>query len=222
MSLRKYMVIDLLISGIIGMGVEFLGVYVFNNMLLAKIIPYAVSMLVVMITTSRWGNKGLIVIPFVALATVLSGRLINPHVDFAKAYDWKLYVSLVLSLYTFSLNHFWFKLRKNRKIKETPGSMMALCFIDIVTSWVVLTMVYFALTSELYILAFPVWGLYGYALLIIGTFLLFRQGVLINVKDNFLRLKEENQNDNDFRMCLDDLEIESDVEKGVFNDAESD
>ena len=217
MSLKKYMLVDLLITGLIGFLVEFLGVFVFNKMIYATMIPCAISLLVVMISTTRWGSKGLVLIPFLALSTVLSGRFINPNEQFRAVYDWKLFVSLVLSLGTFSLNHFWFKIRKEKHIKETMGSLVVLAIIDIIISALVLVLAYYLLTSQNLIMALPVWSLYGYAVLIIGTCVLFPQGVLVDVKDSIEKRKLERIVEEDFHMRLDDEDDEenSSVEKGV-------
>ena len=214
MSLKKYMLIDLLITGIIGVIVEFLGVFVFNKMIYATIVPYAISLLIMMISTTRWGSYGLVLVPFLALSTVLSGRLINPTVAFRDSYDFKLYISLFVSLSTFSLNYCWFDFRKKRKIKETMGSMAGLACIDIVIATIMLVLVYYLLTGNMFILAFPVWGLYGYAMLILGTCILFTQGVLVNVKQKILDDKIQLYEEDDFHMQLDDEE-DSGVEKGV-------
>ena len=214
MSLKKYMLIDLLITGIIGIVVEFLGVYVFNKMIYATIIPYAVSLLVMMISTTRWGSWGLILVPFLALSTVLSGRLINPTEALKSFYDWKLFISLFVSLSTFSLNYCWFDFKKKRKIQETMGSMAGLACLDIVVATLMLVLVYYILTGNMFILAFPVWGLYGYAMLILGTCILFTQGVLVNVKDKIIEDKNQLYEEDDFHMQLDEEE-DSGVEKGV-------
>jgi hypothetical protein len=214
MSLKKYMLIDLLITGIIGIIVEFFGVFVFNKMIYATIIPYAISLLIMMISTTRWGNYGLILVPFLALSTVLSGKLINPTDSLKVFYDWKLYLSLIVSLSTFSLNFCWFDYKKKRKKKETMGSMAGLACLDIVVATLMLVLVYYLLTGNMFILAFPVWSLYGYAMLILGTCILFTQGVLVNVKNKFLEEKDQMCVEEDFHMCLDEEE-DSGVEKGV-------
>lgn len=213
MSLKKYMLIDLLITGIIGTIVEFLGVFVFNKMIYATIIPFAVSLLVMMISTRRWGSYGLILVPFLALSTVMSGKIINPNDSLKVFYDWKLYISLVVSLSTFSLNYCWFDFKKKREMKETMGSLVGLACIDIVLSTLLLVLVYYLLTGNMLILAFPVWGLYGYAMLILGTCILYTQGVLVNVKEKFIEEKNQMYEEEDFHMNLD--EEDSGVEKGV-------
>ena len=215
MSLKKYMLIDLLITGIIGMIVEFLGVFVFNKMIYATIVPFAISLLIMMISTTRWGSKGLVLVPFLALSTVLSGKFINPTEALKVFYDWKLYVSLLVSLSTFSLNYCWFYIRKKKEIKETMGSMAGLACLDILVSTVMLVLVYYLLTGSMFILAFPVWSLYGYAMLILGTCILFTQGVLVNVKEKIIEEKIQLYEEDDFHMRLDEEDEDSGVEKGV-------
>jgi hypothetical protein len=183
-------------------------------MIYATIIPYAVSLLVMMISTTRWGSCGLVLVPFLALSTVLSGKLINPTDALKVFYDWKLYISLIVSLSTFSLNYCWFDFKKKRKMKETMGSMAGLACLDIVIATIMLVLVYYLLTGNMFILAFPVWGLYGYAMLILGTCILFTQGVLVNVKQKILDDKIQLYEEDDFHMQLDDEE-DSGVEKGV-------
>ena len=211
MSLKKYMLIDLLITCCIGVVIEFLGTYVLNKLIYATIIPYAISLLIMMVATTRWGSWGLLIVPLLALSTVLSGRLINPHEQFRTVYDWKLYIALVFSLSTFSLNYLWFKIRDGKK--ETMGSLVLLALIDIVIATLMLVLMYYMLSSQNLIMAFPVWGLYADAILIIGTCILFQQGVLVNVKKSLTDKHIESVEEDDFHMRLDDED--SGVEKGV-------
>lgn len=215
MSLKKYMFIDLLTSAIIGILVEFLGVFVLNKLIYAMIIPFAISLLIMMVVTTRWGSWGLMIVPVLALSTVLSGRLINPHEQFKLLYDWKLYISLIFSLSTFSLNYLWFKIFKDKKIKQTMGTLSLLGVIDIIISTLMLVLIYYMLTSQNLIMAFPIWGLYGYAILIIGTCILFKQGVLVDVKSTLKENYVERIEEEEFRMVLEDEEENSSVEKGV-------
>lgn len=214
MSLKKYMFVDLLTSAIIGILVEFLGVFVLNKLIYAMIIPFAISLLIMMVVTTRWGSWGLVIVPVLALSTVLSGRLINPHEQFKLLYDWKLYISLIFSLSTFSLNYLWFKIFNDKKIKQTMGTLSLLGVIDIIISTLILVLIYYMLTSRNLIMAFPAWGLYGYAILIIGTCILFKQGVLANVKSTLKENYVERIEEEEFHMVLEDEE-DSSVEKGV-------
>ena len=215
MSLKKYMFVDLLTSAIIGILVEFLGVFVLNKLIYAMIIPFAISLLIMMVVTTRWGSWGLVIVPVLALSTVLSGRLINPHEQFKLLYDWKLYISLIFSLSTFSLNYLWFKIFNDKKIKQTMGTLSLLGVIDIIISTLMLVLIYYMLTSRNLIMAFPAWGLYGYAILIIGTCILFKQGVLVDVKSTLKENYVERIEEEEFHMVLEEDEEDSSVEKGV-------
>ena len=157
------------------------------------------------------------VIPFIALATVLSGRFINPNEQFRVLYDMKLYLSLVFSLGTFSLNYLWFNFLKKKNIKETLSVFIGVAIFDIVVSTLMLVLMYYLLTSQNLLMAFPVWSIFAYALLIIGTCLMFKQGVLVDVKENLKCRNEERIEEDDFHMILDDEEENEDssVEKGV-------
>ena len=64
-------------------------------------------------------------------------------------------------------------------------------------------------------MAFPAWGLYGYAILIIGTCILFKQGVLVNVKSTLKENYVERIEEEEFHMVLEEDEEDSSVEKGV-------
>ena len=66
MSLKKYMLVDLFITCCIGIVVEFLGTYVLNKIIYATIIPYAISLLIMMVATTRWGSWGWLIAPLIA------------------------------------------------------------------------------------------------------------------------------------------------------------
>ncbi|MBD5390870.1 hypothetical protein HDR67_02570, partial [bacterium] len=73
------MAIDLVILTIIGCAGEVLGNFVFNKMLIATMIATTLSLLIVFVAIFRWGWRGLLIAPILALATVLSGYFLNPQ-----------------------------------------------------------------------------------------------------------------------------------------------
>ena len=73
------------------------------------------------------------------------------------------------------------------------------------------------LTGEFYLLAFPVWSAFSYVILMVGSCVLFKQGVLVNVKDNFIRQNEELKFEaQDFQFCLDEEDKNSIEEERGF------
>ena len=213
-SLKKYMAIDLIILTVIGCAVEFLGIFVFNKMLIAKAIPTAISLLIMMVATFRWGWKGLLVSPFLALATILSGYLINPHVDYRQNYDWKLYLAILAQLLSFAINLLWFKKVKDEQatIKKLQ-SLFALCALDCIVSLLALTFVYFIISLNLLIIDFAAWSAFAYVLLFVGAFILSRQGILVNVKKNLQNQRIEKEEAENFKLNLPDEKEENLEEK---------
>lgn len=211
------MTIDLVILTIIGCAVEALGIFVFNKMLIAAIITTSISLLIMMVATFRWGWRGLLISPFLALATTLSGLLINPHVDYRQNYDWKLYLAILAQLLSMSINLLWFKKVKDEQ--ETTSklqSLFALCAIDSIVSLLALSVVYLMTAFRFQLLAFAVWNAFGYVILFVGSFILSRQGILVNVKKNILSQKHEREEAENFKMALPDEEENLEEKKGDF------
>lgn len=190
-SLRKYMVIDLAILALIGCLVELLGIYLFNAMLTATMITSAVSLLMMLISTTRWGYKGLIIAPLLALATIISGRFFNVHAEFKALYDWKLYLVILISLLSFAVNLLWYKKIDYRQNYKKISTTVGICLLDIVVSQLVLSLAYLAFYGQFLLLGFIVWNAFAFVILIIGAIVLSKQGVIVNIKQNLLERKEE-------------------------------
>ncbi|MDE5715614.1 MAG: hypothetical protein K2I42_05725 [Anaeroplasmataceae bacterium] len=186
------MLVDLAILGVIGVIVEAIGIYAFNAMLTCVMMSTAFSLLIMYAATYRWGWKGLILAPILAIATILCGRYLNPRLTYRVNYDWKLYIATVFQLLSVSFNILWFKKIKDeyqttKSIRMTFG----LCAIDCLISLLVLSLVYFIFAKKFLILSFIIWNAFGYAILFVGAFILGRQNILVNIKKDLLRKEEE-------------------------------
>lgn len=224
MSLKKYMLIDLLILTVIGCIIEAVGVFTVNKMITATMVASAVSLLMMLIATTRWGWKGLFIAPILAAATIISGRFFNSHENFKALYDWKLYIAIVCSLLSFGVNEIWFRYINYKETFKSFKFILILSAIDIVASQLVLSLMYFALAQQFLLLGFLAWNACSFVLLIIGAVVLRKQNVLVNVKENLLEMKNQ-PDDADFRMNLEENEVqdiedeeEKKEEKGDFND----
>ena len=211
------MAIDLITLTLIGCAVEVLGIFVFNKMLIASMITTSISLLIMMVATFRWGWKGLLISPILALATILSGLLINPHINYRQNYDWRLYLAVLAQLLSVSVNLLWFKKVKDEK--ETTSklqSLFALCAIDCVVSLFALSLVYLLTAFKFQLLGFVVWNAFGYVILFVGSFILSRQGILVNIKKNLISQKHEREEAENFKMALPDEEENLEEKKGDF------
>lgn len=224
-SLKKYMCIDLGVLIVIGCAVEVLGIYIFNKMLTAEMITSAFSLLITVVAITRWGWKGLFVTPFLALATLLSGRLMNPHTEFRELYDWKLYVATLFQLLSLSVNFIWYKkYRSEEKTFKTLSSVFLITLLDSAVSLIVLSLVYLACSFRFMILGFLIWNAFAYALLLLGTLILGRQNILVNVKRALIAQKKELEFEKNFKFSLEEeKQTENSLEKkGDFKDGQDD
>lgn len=207
------MAIDLIILTVIGCIVEVLGNFVFNKMLIATMITTSISLLIMMVATFRWGWRGLLIAPILALATILSGRYINPHVSYRQNYDWRLYLATLAQLLSLAVNLLWFKKGKDEQATSKKiQSLFTLCLIDCGVSLLALSLVYLATAFKFLMFGFVIWNAFGYAILFVGAFILSRQGILVNVKKNLINQKVEREETENFKMNLPD-EKEEDLEK---------
>lgn len=217
MKLKRYMIIDLSLLIGIGVIIEALGVFVFNKMLTATMITTAISLLIMMIAITRWRWKGLVVAPFLALATILSGRFFNPHLNYRGLYNWQLYISTLGSLLSMAVNLLWFKYIDYRKTFKSIRLTLLLCLIDVGMSQLSLSLLFLAFTGQFFMLGFLAWNSFSFVILFVGVFCLRKQNVLIDIEAD---LKERSQEvkDTDFRMNIEEV-VEK--EKGDFKDGES-
>lgn len=202
------MILDLLFLGIIGCVIEVVGIYAFNKMIYASMITSAVSLLIMFVATTRWGIKGLILAPFLALATVLSGRFlihITEEINFRSNYDWRLYIAITCSLLSFAINSLWFKKISHKETFKYKGKMMLLVVIDILVSQIVLSFVYLVLRRTFLILGFATWNMFSFIIFIVGAFVLSGQNVLVNIKENLLEV-EQFKKEEEVSFNFDDVE----------------
>lgn len=202
MSLKKYMFLDLVILSVIGCIIEAVGIFAFNKMLTATMIASAISLLIMVIAITRWGWKGLFIAPVLAAATIISGRFFNPHETFKALYDWKLYLAIVLSLLSLSVNLIWLKYIDYKETFKKWKYILILCAIDIVVSQLVLSLAYFAFTQQFLLLGFLAWDSCSFVILVIGCFVLKNQNVLVDVKANLIEKQQQQEDDSKFRMNL--------------------
>ncbi|MDE7385446.1 MAG: hypothetical protein K2M84_06780 [Anaeroplasmataceae bacterium] len=221
MKLKKYMLIDLSLLIGIGVVIEALGIFAFNFMLRATVITSAVSLLVMVVAITRWRWKGLICAPFLALATLISGRFFNPHLDFRSLYGWELYLSTLGSLLSLSVNLIWFKYIDYNKTFKSIGLSLGLCLMDIFVSQLTLSLLYMAFTAskDFLILGFLAWNAFSFVLLLVGVYCFKRQNVLIDVEVDMKEKSQERIDDSDFRLNIEEENVEK--EKGDLKDGES-
>ena len=212
------MIIDLIIMGVIGFAIEALGIYIFNQMIYATIITSSFSLLMMLMATTRWGWKGLVLAPVLALATVISGKYFITNPNFRPNYDWQLYVAVLFSLLAFAVNVIWFKKKNYRQTYSKVSNIFILVLIDIVVSQITLSIVYLILKQTFQLFAFFAWNLFSFVVLFVGALALRAMGVMIDVKENINYTKQMLEDERTSFNFDDEEEENSKKEEGELKD----
>lgn len=207
------MLIDLAILTIVGFLGELLGEYIINISVIATWVTGSISLLVLLVTTTRWGWKGLVPIPFLALAIVISGHFFIRNPNYRENYDWKLYIAIVISFLSMAINLLWMKKIGYKETFKKPLMMLALCSLDYLLVQLSLSLVFWMLTQKFLLLAFLMWNAFSYAILLVGCFVLSRQNILVDIKLSLLEREEERKQENDFKLQFEDVKIEENVDQ---------
>ena len=93
-SVKKYMIVDLVMLAVIGFILEFLCVK-FSGTVLYAAPSVTIALLIAFIAVTRWNLWGLLICPVLALATLGGGSQIE--ISYMSAvYDYKLYISMII------------------------------------------------------------------------------------------------------------------------------
>ncbi len=165
-----------------------------------------ISFFAVFLAVVRWNLWGLIIIPFIAIATIIGGRWSElPYL--AAVYDYRIYISIILGLSTIGLNVILFRFVGTDKVLVSWLRILGLIVLDYLLFSLVQVVVYRLLTShtlaknavEIYEVVKKngdvveynlckygeggfIYDLFGLVVTIVGTLVLRSQGVVCNAK----------------------------------------
>ncbi len=114
-SIKSYMLIDLAMITLIGCILEGVVTYM-SGFVLNSVPTISISLLIVLLALARWNQWGLLSVPFLAVATIIGGRL-SPIPYFAAAYEWRAYFSIVAGLLFTGLSVIVFKIKGTKILK---------------------------------------------------------------------------------------------------------
>lgn len=206
------MAFDLLTMIVLGCVLEALCVK-FGSELFNAVPTATFSLLITFLAVTRWNLWGLIVCPFLALATYYGGSLIQIR-EFQAAYTWELGVAVFVGLLTVGINVLFFRNGKTAKIINSTW-LMAIPILNYILFIMIQTLVYRLLTSgslfhmatRMYSYTYVtsenieklisvnlcgyientfIYDLFGLAVLYIGIYILRSQGVLCNAIERLI------------------------------------
>lgn len=213
-SLKKYMFYDLGMLAIIGVVIEMVGVYVSDTMFSGTFTTFCFSVLIMIVALSRWGIKGLLISPFLALSTFVCGKFLIAHSGYRELYDGTVLLAIFLSLVSISTILIWFKIFGSKRILGNMGLTLLLCLYVIALVIGVQTLTYWIFNNGITISVFLIiYNGLGIIFTFVGAGLLRQQQVLVNVKQKILDDKKQRELD---------LEYEKQFSAELFSNSSSD
>ena len=211
-SVKKYMIVDLLVLAVIGFILEFLCVK-FSGTVLYAAPSVTIALLIAFIAIARWNLWGLLICPILALATLWGGTKIE--VSYMSAvYDYKLYISMVLGYLGLAINVIFFEKFSTKKVISSAG-YIGIIILDYILFCALQMLTYYVLcitTGDSGLFTYQikendvikeittnvqqfgmngfVYNLLGFVILIVGGYVLRSQGVICNRKQKFIDDKE--------------------------------
>ncbi len=176
---------------------------------------FIVSALIILTCLTRWGIKGIIGAPILAVATWIGGRYfihskINP-------YDWKMLVSMVVGNCSISLICFIFKKYKTNEVMKNGSrvALVALCsciFLTLVEIMCLLVLSKF----NTYYFNLVFYNIPGYVVTTIIAVALYSQGIMKNYKEKIISERKQAEADAEYeKKFFEELDKEEQEQKDL-------
>jgi hypothetical protein len=192
MSLKKYMVIDLIMLGFIGALLEGVGTNT-GYFLLAGHTPTTIlSLLIMVLAITRWKWWGLILAPVLALGNYIGGLSIDGLEGYNQIFNIQYYISVIIGLLGTSIILVFYKFVGLKKVTTSNLTLIGVGIVVFIVYELVRTATYWIIGGRyLGVLNANLFDLIGLVVLIVGSILIKHQGSLINVKDKLIEDKKE-------------------------------
>lgn len=194
MSLKKYMAYDLIMLGIFSSVLEGVAVWCSFYILAANVASTVISVLVLYCAIVRWKWWGLTIAPLLALGSFVGGLclgyedLVSYFPGYIDYFTVKTYFSILIGLLSIGLLIFLIFRKKNfqETLKRVPIAI-AYGVIAFVLYETFKNISYFLMqgTNQQF-MSTVLYDLIGLVIIIVGVFILNRQGYLLNVKQKIL------------------------------------
>lgn len=207
MKFKTYRRLDLIILAVLAFGVELMATFA-ANAFVHGIRPFpVVGMLLTLVAITRWGWRGIIIIPINALANLIIGRFAIVSINYRDTYDFLSYLVSVISTSSILVAFLWFKNKGQKEIFKDKGTLLLMLGSTIIINLILCVLfssTYYLIdgTSTLSpksigarFLGMALYNSFGYVVLILGAFILSSQGVMNDAKQSLIEKKQEKINE---------------------------
>jgi hypothetical protein len=214
MSLRKYMVIDLTILGLVGAVLEGVGVRSGFYVLAGNTPTTIISLLILFLSIVRWKWYGLAIVPILALGNFIGCLSIDPGKieDYLVMFDYKYFISVLLGLSTMFVPIILMQKFGTNSIVKSNYKLVGISFLIFVLYELARVLSYWILGGRyIDILNAGFFDLVSLVVLILGSIIIRTQGSMIDVKDKIIADHEERlalNKEHLIQFDIDDADIE--------------
>ena len=192
MSLRKYMVIDLIMLGFVGALLEGVGTNGGYFVLAGHTPTTIMSLMIMVLAITRWNWIGLILAPVLALGNYIGGLSIDGVEGYNQIFNIQYYISVVIGLLSTSIMLAFYKLIGRKKITGNNGALAGICLVVFILYELVRVAVYWIIGGRyIGVINASLYDLIGLIVLIVGSIIVNIQGSLVNVKEKLIEDNEE-------------------------------
>lgn len=195
MSIKKYMIYDLLMLGIFGAVLEGLCVWCSFYALVGNIASTILSVLIVFTAIIRWKWWGITITPLVAFGSFIGGMFTDYKIyeKYDTFFEFRYYISLVVGLAAIGLLCLLIFRKKDfqKDIKSLPHitGYAALAFVIYEVFMHLSYMISQGTNSQ--IQGTFIFDFLGLIITMVGVFVLNRQGFLVNVRQKLIDDKND-------------------------------
>ncbi len=196
MSLKKYMLIDLTILGLVGAVIEGVGAYSCFYSFAGHTPTTVVSLLILFLAITRWNWFGLAIAPVLVFGNFVGALAIDPgNIEYHKEmFNFQFYISNLLAICSMSFIVVLFRKIGTNKIIKSTGLLIGVnCIVFIVYEVIRLASYWIIGGRYLEVINAGVFDLIALVILIVGCIIIRLQGSLTNVKDKIIEASKERQ-----------------------------
>jgi hypothetical protein len=196
MSLKKYMLIDLTILGLVGAIIEGVGAYSCFYSFAGHTPTTVVSLLTLFLAITRWNWCGLIIAPVLVFGNFIGALSIDSGdwEQYKMIFNFHYYLSNLLAISTMSFIVILFKRNGTNNVIKSTGLLVGVNIGVFILYEVVRNASYWIIGGRyLEIFNAGVFDLLALVILIVGCLIIRLQGSLSNVKDKILEANKERQ-----------------------------
>lgn len=189
MSLKKYMLIDLMILGLVGAVLEGVGVRAGFYVLAGNTPTTIVSLLILFLSVVRWKWYGLTILPVLALGNYIGCLSIDAGAieDYLLRFDYKYFLSVLLGLSTMIVPIIIMKKFETKSIVKSSYKLIGLCFLAFVLYELFRVGSYWIIGGRyIDIINAGFFDLISLVVLILGSIIIRLQGSMIDVKEKVI------------------------------------